>query len=777
MKDYFQLYKELLDAGYDDKPGPNGELSEMDQLFQDEGIDLRVEDIRKMFSPGQPAFEETIPDLSQSRMNEEIASRITRQHPDSDSDDAINDVVDRLRMIGQGALYGGADELEAGVRAALDPDTTYEAELQTVRDEIEKFRVENPGTALSYEVGGSFVIPGFVIGRIAQLPGLVLRVGQPFRNALRRLGIGAIGGAVAGGTYGLGASDPDPRLSLGESIGERIEGAEEGAGTGAKFGLAMTPANLAIEKIAGKIAKKMGGGAGKGPPPIDESGDIPPGGKPSDEDLAEEGRNAILRSMERDNIPINDLEKTMDEIIEMGLQKNMTFAEMLGAQGQGMAQVASRAPGIGPQLAKDSFEGIGQGAKQQARRAVVHMDPSSPTPRVRDYTQESAPYFGKNVFETNMTNIARAKAQPHYDVADPIPFKDNVLADQINHAMKRDDPVGKLLRKAFGDAKGNIGVRQGVSQNVQKHPPYKVWDDKVEGIKPILHWHELMKSIDQRLGQFSIKNPALSTAAGQIRTLKNSIGESISKSTGEGGKAFKKAQSIYAEKGAMVDAFKLGKDANKTDIPSTAVRSMLQTLQTDAEKKFFRWGFAHNLHQKITANNTKAPDMDKVIGAYSLENQDKIRVVLGQNAEKFMKKFNIIAKRGMLSGKLLQGSQTAPLQMIEKDLKGPPGMIERAKDLIRLRRSPIETGVDMSDHVLSKRLEKKLETMSPMFFNRGPHATRATIQQLRAQDQLNRQRMDDPANWQGRSPATVAPLVGQDSEAAIRQLQGLLGNW
>tara|TARA_R100000655_G_scaffold52361_3_gene90167 strand:- start:615 stop:2924 length:2310 start_codon:yes stop_codon:yes gene_type:complete len=763
-----EFYGLLKDKGLTD--------SQIDAAFQ-EHVGMSLDDVRKMFSPGQPAFDEMIPDTSQSRMNEEIAARITRQHPDSDPDDAINDVVDRLRMIGQGALYGGADELEAGVRAALDPNTTYEAELQTVRDEIEKFRLENPGTSLAYEVGGSFVLPGFVIGRIAQLPGLALKVGQPFRNALRRLGAGAASGGVAGATYGLGASDPDPELSLGESVDERIEGALESGWTGAKFGLGMTPANVLIEKVAGRIANKMGGGAGQGPPPIKTDGTTPPGGRPSDESLAEEGRNAILRSMERDNIPISDLEKTMDEIIEMGLQKNMTVAEMLGAQGQGMAQVASRAPGVGPQLARDSFEGIGQGAKEQARRAVVNMDPSSPTPRVKDYKQSGEPYFGKNVFQTEMTNLARAKAQPFYDIADPIPFKNNILADQINHAMKRDDSVGKVIRKAFGEAKGNIGVRQGVSQNVQKHPPYKIWDDKVEGIKPILHWHELMKAIDQQLTKFSTKSPALSTAAGQIRTLKNSIGESISKSSGEGGKAFQKAQSIYAEKGVMVDAFKLGKDANMSDIPATAVRSMLQKLQTDAEKKFFRWGFAHNLHQKITANNTKTPDMDKVISAYSLENQDKIRVVLGQNAENFMKKFNTIAKRGILSGKLLQGSPTAPLQMIERDLKGGPGMVERAKELFRMGKNPLDAGVQIDDILSQKRLERKLETMSPMFFNRGPQATRATIQQLKAQDQINRQRMADPSHWQGRSPATVAPLLDQDPEAALRGFQGLMGNW
>lgn len=756
----FEFYQKLLDRGLT-----------RDQIIQafDEYAPISFEEFRTSMQPGDETFDKIV-DESSMDTNELFAESFAT------NDAGMDGVVDRLRMIGQGALYGTADELEAGVRAALNPDTSYEAELEKVRSEISAFRESNPVESGAYELGGSFILPGFMLGKIAQIPGLALKVGQPFMNALRRVGVGALTGGIAGATYGLGSADPDPEMNLSDSISERLDVALDAGVSGAQFGGTVGASATKLLEVGAKAIGGRFGGGGKGPPPIDEQGSIPPGGTPSDAKFAQQARQSILRSMERDNVQIEDLEKSLDEMIQLGVQKNVTTAELLGAQGQGMAQVAARAPGVGPQMARDTFEDIGETSKRLARKNVFTMDPKSNTPIIRDYKEEGSRYFGQNVFQTEMTNMAKAKAQPFYDKADPIPFRDPALSQQINSAMKREDEVGAALKEAFRDTKSNIRIRQGDKQ--RKFPPYEVWGDEVGGSKPILHWHELMKAIDQRLDKFKIDSPALKTAAGQIRNFRDSIGNAIKGTKGEGGENFTKAQAIYSNKNAMVDAFKMGRQSHSSDIPATSVKSMMNQLKTPAEKKFFRLGFAFNLHKKISANNLKNPDMEKVISAYSLENQDKIRAVLGPNAERFMKKFNIIAKRGMLAGKLLTGSPTQPLQMIERDLKGTPALMQRAKEIYGRVRNPGQATTEISDLMQQKNLERQLEAMSPMMFNPGVQSTRRTIQDLAAEQNRLQRRMADPSNFVGRTPATVAPLLPQVSNQELLQNYfGLLGGF
>ena len=148
-------------------------------------------------------------------------------------------------VLGQGLAMGWGDELEARIRS-MRGDETYEEELNMINDSYTQFADENPGVALSGEIGGGF-LP--LIGSLAAAPftGGASTAGTAAAatrslgalNKLRQLGAPAakyipkstIGrGALVGGGSGLigGAGSGNP--------GDRSEGGTVGTIAGAVLG-------------------------------------------------------------------------------------------------------------------------------------------------------------------------------------------------------------------------------------------------------------------------------------------------------------------------------------------------------------------------------------------------------------------------------------------------------------------------------------------------------------------------------------------------------------
>lgn len=131
------------------------------------------------------------------------------------------------RSLGQGLLFGFADEVEAFARS-LQKDVNYEDALSQIRTELEQFREEAPAAAYGTEIFGS--IPSMFFGGAG----------------LARLGLTGVAktGAVGGGLYGAGAAeDPEGRL--------------KGAVTGAAIGGGLSAASQKILPRKSKQAKEL----------------------------------------------------------------------------------------------------------------------------------------------------------------------------------------------------------------------------------------------------------------------------------------------------------------------------------------------------------------------------------------------------------------------------------------------------------------------------------------------------------------------------------------
>ena len=151
-----------------------------------------------------------------------------------------------IRTFAQGLTFGFADEIEAGVRSALDSNKSYAEVLNDVRGKIKAFRENNPVAAFGTEIAGS--IPTMILAQFIPGAGQTATAGRIAQLA-RTAGIGAKGqkiggsalrGAGASGVYGFGAGEGG------------VENRLKSAGTSAAIGAV---ANPTIQAVAPRITE------------------------------------------------------------------------------------------------------------------------------------------------------------------------------------------------------------------------------------------------------------------------------------------------------------------------------------------------------------------------------------------------------------------------------------------------------------------------------------------------------------------------------------------
>jgi hypothetical protein len=129
--------------------------------------------------------------------------------------------------LGQGAALGFGDEIVAGLRTIFGEN--WEDAIKDERAKVEKFRKENPGTALTAEIVGGFATPGM---------GLLTGALKAAPTALGRIAQSAKIGGVAGATHGFGSAE-------GNAI-ERLPGTAAGGAAGAVLGGALPVVGTAL---------------------------------------------------------------------------------------------------------------------------------------------------------------------------------------------------------------------------------------------------------------------------------------------------------------------------------------------------------------------------------------------------------------------------------------------------------------------------------------------------------------------------------------------------
>jgi hypothetical protein len=295
----------------------------------------------------------------------------------------------------QGATFGGADEVLAGLSTPLemikhgtfDPREGYNYAKAQENLALEQARKAHGGLGTAAEIGGS-VLSG---GGLAQA-GLTLA--RPGMNLLSRI--------LAGGAEGAGYGAVSGALDGGDTFSDRFAGAGKGALAGALVGGGLPAAGAIAGGVAGPIVSNI-------------RAQINPGGV-ADSQLA----RALMHSGQSPQA----VEQAVQQAGAEG-QGVYRVADALGNSGQRLLSTVARAPGAGRQQTVDFLEARQAG---QGRRVSNALAEGFDSPQTAAQTEAALTTARGTQANTDFGNV-RAGSAP-VDLVAPIDHLDRIIGTQ-----------------------------------------------------------------------------------------------------------------------------------------------------------------------------------------------------------------------------------------------------------------------------------------------------------------------------------------------------------
>mgnify|MGYP003115239568 FL=1 len=272
---------------------------------------------------GEVQFDDSFKDLTreqQQRLVNRIADeRATLENKKKRKEEDDGYLANLARTaVGQGALLGFGDEVEAGLRTGFGLLGDYGATRDEIRGQVKDFAAENPATALAAEIGGG-LLTGGVGGARAAGTAIGRKVLEKAGTAGLAAGIGATEGAIAG-------------VGSGETAGERLAGGAVGATLGGALGAAAPAAIGAVKAGVGRVRSGV-----------------------SDKAAQEAADLKALQSIEEGGMSPEDVLRGLDETRASGVTDAM-IPDIAGDATRGLARGASTVSGEGRVIAQKALD-------------------------------------------------------------------------------------------------------------------------------------------------------------------------------------------------------------------------------------------------------------------------------------------------------------------------------------------------------------------------------------------------------------------------------------
>ena len=480
--------------------------------------------------------------------------------------------------LGQGAALGFGDEIEAGLTSAFT-DETYDQAVNRIRKEMDDYRANNAGKALSMELAGGLLtaIPTGGAGLAAAAGRTAAQAGA--RSALGQIAKqGAKQGAILGGIAGFGSGR--------DTLENRLTNAAIGSGAGATLGAAL-PA-------IGNVAK---GGINRL--------------RAATDTLSESGVNRAA-----------DL-KLMQKLEAEGLSPQQVAARLKQAQRDGVTDTMIA------DVAGESTRGLAQGATAVSGRARTVAE------QALDTRQAKA---GFDIADDVMNTIASGKTAR--DALDEISerqmrsagpaFQQAFKNEGVDRLVKADDIADLVEIKAFRDA-----IKQGLSvANVAKLNG-QISDDALAGLRSLSKaktsddlkglnltaetMHYVKMGFDDVIGMGRTGQNASSAGRTLQGGLKKAQRQFIDKIDDATGGNYKPALDQFAGNMRLQEAVELGGDLFRMtpDKLRAAVKDM-----SKSEKEAFRIGVADAIRNRVSNQRDLANSAQDLFG------RDRFRSVL-----------------------------------------------------------------------------------------------------------------------------------------------------
>lgn len=514
---------------------------------------------------------------------------------------ALRDGVARAGF--QGLSFGFGDEIEAFIRANVKGED-YDATLQQIRAEIDRFRTENPGTALTSEIIGGIV-------SAVVLPGGVAAKGAGLAS---RVASGAKSGAAYGGLYGAGTSEGGA-LERAKGLGQ---GALVGGGAGALAPVAIAGGQAGARAIRNAYQNARGIARGA----INAEGEAArrvAGAIRADDMIGKSALDdAAFAAAKKQGHPVT--------LIERG-------GETTRALARSSANTSTEGRAILESTIEDRFHSQNERISGAIRRIVGGSDAAT----TREALQQAARKANKPAYDKAYTDGAKGIWTPEIERLTGSP--------DLVKAMQAAARNGKThaINDGFGGFNPGIKISESGKLTVNSKGGVPTYPD-------LRFWDYTNRELANAAS--AARRAGAKEDAARLQALSNTLKEELDRVV----PAFKSAREGAASHFGAQDALRAGEkfvmSSMKIQDATRAVSKM-----NPAERALFREGFASSLIDKIN----KASDSRDLVKAIfgSPDARARIRLAMGKNGARELEAMAHVESLMDLARRAMGNSNTA----------------------------------------------------------------------------------------------------------------------
>lgn len=605
-----------------------------------------------------------------------------------------------LTGLGQGVGVGFGDEIEAGIRAALDPNRTYSDVLPEVRQRVADSAREHPLAYYGGEIGGAVAVPGG-LAKVGIQGAIAKASGQGLGAAVKA---GAKEGAAYGAAYGAGKSEG--------GIQERIEGAAGGALLGGGIGGVAPVVIGGLSHLGGRLANEINAAAR----PTDEAARRIIQARQLDDSARQAADNVLgptNQQVQQDAQALVNQGRAGQEMRNIDLGGENTRALMRSAANQ-----SPEAREILQRMTGERFEG-------QSARTVDFLRGLVQTP-------------GNAVASRDQLTAAARKAnnpayRAAYEAGDR-PIWTQTLerltgAPMVRKAMEDAAVSGKDRAIAEGYGAFNTRVKFEPSGRIT----FTKGPEGVPTFPNLQYWDAVKQELDNIVSKAKAVNDkqAVDLASGLVRTLRNELDQVVPQYASARGVA---AQFFGADDALTAgELFAKGGSRYSVNEAQKAVAKM-----APEERAAFQEGYVSELLTKINQTG----DRRNIVGrlANSPDERKRLAIVFGPNKARELEAFLHIEQLMDLPRAAL-GNSTTARQLVELGLAGGAGSLFTSGSLTdpsgwilgALTRYGVGAGKQVIDQRMARNIAEMLASRDPAVFQRGVQqaAYGPTLQALR----------------------------------------------
>lgn len=593
--------------------------------------------------------------------------------------------------VGQ-AAFGLGDEIEAGVRAAIDPNRTYSEVLPEVRQRVDDSSSEHPLAYYGGQIGASLAIPGAVAR--AGLSPVARAAGTGLANTVRA---GTVEGAAYGAAYGAGNSEG--------GVQSRLEGAAGGSILGGLLGGAAPIAIGGAQAAARPVRNALNA-------VIDP--DAEAARRVQQQLQSDNAAHAVAGNLVGYRNPAV-LPEAQNLIASGRAGQELRNIDMGGQGMRGLARSASNnspeAREVLQRMVDNRFEGQSNRTADFVRGLIPQRELAG---NIGDASgaRASIQSWARGANNRNYEIARRAGERPIWS-----PQLERLTGSpMVRQAMERAARTGqdRAIADGYGAFNPGVSVENGVLR-------FARGPNGVPTYPNLQYWDYVKRELDDLAGEAG--RGGAGGAQGNARTLARQLREELDNIVPEYARARGTAAMYFGAEDAL-DAGQVFARPGSHDV--NEVRRIVQAMPQNEQRRFTE-GFV----SELLGNIERTGDRRNILGrlAQSTAERQKLDIALGPQRARELEAFLYIEQLMDLP-RTAMGNSTTARQLVELGLAGGSGMLASGGNISdpttwivgALTRYGIAQGRQVVDQRMARRVAEMLVSQDPRLMQVGVRA-------------------------------------------------------